>query len=185
MIARATRVMHRRSGRSLVRLVASAAAVASPMTLAGGSTGGVVLGPVSATAVPTLTPAIMIALGGMLAVIGLRVLRQHGGAQKVVSVALLAGGALVGGFGVDRTLATGAVPLSNADCDAATITVNYQRNVTDQQNAVSNQCGRDLQVKEYPFSCPELSVFIDNGAPVGTVIPDGAEQTVGYCSGVG
>lgn len=183
MKSRKTSVNAPLASRSFLLFAASAAALASPASLAG--SGSVVLGPVSATAVPTLTPAIMIALGGMLAVIGLRVLRQHGGAQKVVSVALLAGGALVGGFGVDRTLATGAVPLSNADCDAATITVNYQRNVTDQQNAVSNQCGRDLQVKEYPFSCPAPSVFIDNGAPVGTVIPDGAEQTVGYCSGVG
>ena len=148
-----------------------------------GTPGGVILGPASATAVPTLSPAILIALGVVLAVIALRVLRNNGGAQKIVSIALLGSGVLLGGFGVERTLATSAATLADADCDTATITVNLQnlRGISSAENTVSNQCGRDLRIVEYTFSCSPPDIFRDNGAPVGTIIPDGAEQRVGFC----
>lgn len=148
-----------------------------------GTPGGVVLGPASATAVPTLSPPILIALGVVLAIIALRVLRHNGGAQKIVSVVLLGGGVLLGGFGVERTLATSAATLADATCDTATITVNLQnlRGISSAENTVNNQCGRDLRIVEYTFSCSPPDIFRDNGAPVGTIIPDGAEQRVGFC----
>ncbi len=156
--------------------------VLAPVSNAG-TPGGVVLGPASATAVPTLSPAILIALGVVLAVIALRVLRNNGGAQKIVSIALLGSGVLVGGFGVERTLATSAATLAEATCETATITVNFNnlRGFNSPENTVNNQCGRDLQVMEYTFICGQLGTFNNNGAPVGTVIPDGAEQSMGYC----
>tara|TARA_R110001599_G_scaffold3596_4_gene19838 strand:- start:20065 stop:20634 length:570 start_codon:yes stop_codon:yes gene_type:complete len=148
-----------------------------------GTPGGVILGPASATAVPTLTPSTLIALGVVLAVIALRVLRQNGGAQKIVSIALLGSGALLGGFGVERTLATSAATLADATCETATINVSFGnlRGFNSSENTVNNQCGRDLQVVEYTFTCGQMGTFNDNGAPVGTVIPDGAEQSMGYC----
>jgi hypothetical protein len=119
-----------------------------------------------------------------LAVIALRVLRQSTKAQKVASIALLGGGILLSGFGVERTLATGAATLAEATCDTATIEVRYAplRGFFSPENAVNNQCGRDLRVMEYTFDCTETGIFDDNGAPVGTVIPDGAEQALGYCN---
>lgn len=157
-------------------------ATAPSLSFAGGG-GGVVLGPVSATAVPALTPAVLIALGGLLAVIGFRVL-QHNGARKVFSLGLLASGVLVGGLGVEKTVATSARTLMEADCSTAEIIVETGnlRGISSPNNAVNNQCGRDLQIKEYLFTCTGPSEFDDNGAPVGTVIPDGAEQSLGYCA---
>jgi hypothetical protein len=164
-------------------ITASAAALLAPATLAG-TQAGVTLGPLSATAVPAMTPAMLVALGLLLAVIALRVLRQSGVAQRVLSVCLLGTASVLGALGVERSVATGAIGLSGGDCESATIEVRYQRDIEDDENAVENQCGRDLQILSYNFACFPDAPFDDNGSPVGTVVPDGEITPLGYCRDV-
>jgi len=170
-------MLHRRfAGRSLAVL----SFLAAPAAFAG-SPGGVTLGPASPTAVPAMTPAILVALGLLLAVIAVRVLRQSGVAQRVLSVCLLGVASVLGALGVERSVATGAVPVSDAGCDSATVQVGYWRNLNDNQNAVRNDCGRDLEILSYNFACPPGEPFNDNGSPVGTLVPNGQETPLGYC----
>ncbi|MFT4521019.1 MAG: hypothetical protein ACI9JM_003430 [Halioglobus sp.] len=64
---------------------------------------------VPATAVPALSNPLLIALGLLLVVLAARTLHANKGAQKFLSVALMAGGLAIGGVGVDRAVAQGAV----------------------------------------------------------------------------
>jgi hypothetical protein len=59
----------------------------------------------SVNAVPVLSNTLLIALGLLLVVVAVRTLHANKGAQKFLSVALMAGGLAIGGFGVDRTIA--------------------------------------------------------------------------------
>lgn len=90
----------RRSIRAVVSAIAliPVAAVAGPppVVVVGGS----------AVGIPTLTPTMTIALGLLLIVVGMRFLKQHGGAQKVLSLLLMGGGLALGLVAVERPQAS-------------------------------------------------------------------------------
>jgi hypothetical protein len=71
-------------------------------------TGSFVFTPrVAATSVPVLSDALLVTLGLLLVVIAIRTLKGNRGYQKLLSVAVLAGGVLIGGLGAERTIANG------------------------------------------------------------------------------
>lgn len=145
----------------------------------------VTLGPASVTAVPALTPAMMIGLGILLAVIAVRVLRKSGFAQRVASLLLIGGAGVVGGLGVERTIATHVLNTSDAvggDCDSATIVVEYQGSVDGRFDSnLTNSCSIDLEILDYDLLCSGGAIFNDNGSPVGTIVAEGEQVPVAYC----
>lgn len=161
-------------------------ATASNSVSAGIASGGsITLGPASVTAVPALTPAMMIGLGILLAVIAVRVLRKSGFAQRVASLLLIGGAGVVGGLGVERTIATHVLNTSDAvggDCDSATIVVEYQGRVDGRFDSnLTNSCSIDLEILDYDLLCSDGASFNDNGSPVGTIVAEGEQVPVAYC----
>ncbi|HBO12920.1 MAG TPA: hypothetical protein DD491_09070 [Halieaceae bacterium] len=147
----------------------------------GGGSGTVTLGPASPTAVPAMTPAMMVGLGLLLAVIALRVLRQSGAAQRVMSFLLLGSAGVVGGLGVERTIATNTLETGGSDCNSPTIVLTYAQVEERPDTVVTNGCTIDLEIVGYNLSCPGGYTFNDNGSPVGTVVPAGDSVPSAYC----
>jgi len=146
----------------------------------------VTLGPfagASVTPVPALSDGLLIALGVVLAVVALRTIRQKLVYQKVLSVVLLGCGLVIGGMGVERTVATTTTPiLPESDlCSGATGDVNLNRGETN-PTLIQNTCeSQVLEVLSYSgMSCtPEQQITID--ADVGDTLEPGQTVTLNYC----
>ena len=159
-------------------------AVGAPSLALAGTPGGgtVTLGPASPTAVPAMTPAMMVGLGLLLAVIALRVLRKSGVAQRVMSFLLLGSAGVVGGLGVERTIATNTLETGGSDCNSPTIVLTYAQVEERPDTVVTNGCSIDLEIVGYDLTCPDGYVFNDNGSPVGTIVPAGESVPSAYCA---
>ena len=103
-------------------------------------------------AVPTLGNALLITLGVVLALIALYTLRRRQG-QKLLSVLLLGGGLVLGGVGVDRSVANGYYIVSTvevSDTDCAGNTEPYD--MFAQSARLDNLCPHPIRV----ISCNDL-----------------------------
>jgi len=163
-------------------LVAAALAVAglSPMLVKAQSV-GVTVGPVGSVAVPTMSNSLMIGLGLLLAVIALRVLKQRDDAARVLSVALLGGGLLIGSLGVERSMATfsGVNTEPGGVCDGGTQEIVTGRAFD--ENYLENTCETTpIQIKSYQLPCSSAEQITYNG-DVGTVIPAGENVRLNVC----
>jgi len=95
--------------------------------------------------VPVLSDALLVVLGLLMAVIAVRTLRSGGAYQKYLSIVVLAGGLVVGGVGVDRSMATAQTDFifggdGGAPCEDAT-GINYYNSPS-----VTNSCEQPAQI---------------------------------------
>ncbi|MFT4518821.1 MAG: hypothetical protein ACI9JM_001206 [Halioglobus sp.] len=132
----------------------------------------------AATAVPTMTDGILIALGLMLVVIALRAFQGQQASQKFLSVLILGGGLLVGGLGVDRTLATQSpvTPTENECTQGGTVALNEGFR---SGNKFTNNCPAAMTITAYNLPCPGVDVV--QVTPVGTSIESGVTVDINYC----
>jgi hypothetical protein len=122
----------------------------------------------TATAVPALSDALLVALGLLLVVIAIRTLKANRGYQKFLSIAVLAGGLVIGGLGAETSIATIFDYTAGEDgisCDEPTTVDPYQS-----------------------ASCDRVPPTLTNGCPVaGSVVntvgdcPRGGEKIEGNC----
>ena len=133
----------------------------------------------AATAVPTMTDGLLIALGLMLVVIAVRAVKGQLAYQKFLGVLLLGGGLLVGGLGVDRTMATQVpvTPSENECTQGGTVALEFSGR---SDNKFSNGCDAAMTITAYNLGCgPGLEVEV---TPVGTSIEPGVTVGINYCS---
>jgi IPTL-CTERM motif len=90
---------------SLSRSILVTGLLAVPSAVQASASATVIVGPLAAAPVPTVSGYLLIVLGLLLAVIAFRTLRNNQGAQKLLGVLVLGGGLIISGVGVDRTLA--------------------------------------------------------------------------------
>ncbi len=113
-------------------------------------TSGVSLQPVaSAAAVPALGSGLLIVLGLLLAVIAARTLRSDKTAQKLLSVAVLGGGLMLSGLGVDRALAAIAISEAIISGDGCTNphVIPYTSDSTD--TMLINECPNSMKIEGF------------------------------------
>ena len=132
---------------------------------------------VSATPVPTTSDALLMVLALLLIVIAVRALQSAGGIQKVLSLAVLGGGLILGGVSVDNTVADVplAIPGEGMPCEGGE-TFNYFP-FHGGNSTVTNNCEGDLTID---------SVTTDECAPGDVVIPSatieaGTAVSAPYC----
>jgi len=133
----------------------------------------------AATAVPAMTDGLLIALGLMLIVIAIRAYQGRLAYQKFLSVLILGGGLLVGGLGVDRTLATQVpvTPSENECTQGGTVALESSGR---SDNKFSNACDAAMTITAYNLGCgPGLEVEV---TPVGTSIEPGVTVGINYCT---
>ena len=132
-----------------------------------------------ATAVPVTSDALLMVLAVLLAVIAIRALQSANGIQKVLSLAVLGGGLILGGVGVENTIAgipILEIPDEGVPCDGGESSIYYPfHNGT---LLLTNNCEDDLTID---------SVTSDGCTPDNIVIPNaiieaGATEAVPYCS---
>jgi exosortase sorting signal-containing protein len=132
----------------------------------------------AATAVPTLSQNLLIALGLLLAVIALRTLQRQQGAKKLLGLVILGSGMAIGGAGIERTIASGT-SIPNGDICTAGGKVPYFAQFENQ--IFSNFCPNDMVITNYEMApnqfCSDLDVS-SSGCPVGTVLA----ATSGSCT---
>lgn len=72
--------------------------------------------PAAFSPVPAMSETMLIALGVLLVVMAMRFMRESKGALKSVVGAVFISGLLMGGYGIDRTLATGELTVTGNEC---------------------------------------------------------------------
>ncbi|TGD74877.1 hypothetical protein E4634_06705 [Mangrovimicrobium sediminis] len=178
--------------RGLVASVAGAFLAMPSIVFAGSAAPMVVVGPVAtagagATAVPTMSASLMIALGLLLAVVALRFLRQKGVAQKMLSLVVLGSGVAIGGLGVQETRATSVtVSVESSACSGATESINPSRgDGYDPTAQLFNFCeSASIQVIAYEdYPCPP-EAMIHQGAAPGDIIAAGDDALLSYCPSI-
>lgn len=135
----------------------------------------------SGIGIPTLTQNMTIALGVLLAVVGLRFIKQYGGAQKVLSVLLVGGGVVLTALSIERPHASVFGFFDGSDaCNGeqqSLSTVNPFATIV-----MENGCSAtDLTIvayNNYPCTSGD-QVKVD--ADVGEVIPAGDTATLNRC----
>ncbi|EED36025.1 hypothetical protein NOR51B_1973 [Luminiphilus syltensis NOR5-1B] len=122
-----------------------------------------------------MSSGVLIALGIVLAVVAIRVLKHSAINQRIAGAVVLGGGLLAVGLGVQDTLATGTFLNVSGNSCSSTSTINVMSStILEEGNSIENQCSIDIEIKSYDFTCTPPSVFVDDGAPVGTIIAAGA-----------
>lgn len=150
-----------------------------------GSSGGVIVAPgavgagaATATSVPTLSSSLLIVLGILLAVVAFRTLRSNNNAQKLLSILVMGGGLVLGGFGVDRVIADlGPVTISEGACSAETM-IPYNTAGNAEIRALQNDCPGPMEVKGFatPHCPPEEFDLSSADCKAGAVLPaDGGQ----------
>lgn len=157
---------------------------ASSLSIAQGVT-SVVVGPLGASAsapIPTLTDNLLIALGLLLAVVAVRVLRSQRSTQKFLSLVLLGSGLLIGAIGVDRSIAgvAGVVAMGDVCTQAGPIDYNPNAPIS-----LQNGCTVDIEIRS--FSSTECILDTESAAcTVGQVLaPEGICNPLPQCEGEG
>lgn len=153
-----------------------------PTSVLAGTPVVVVMG--SGPTIPTMSQNMMIALGVLLAVIGLRFLQQKGGAQKMLSLLLLGGGLTLGGFAVEKTQATDA---GFSDGGTACGGGQESQSIRDPIGGglLFNSCSAtDLVVVAYNGYPCSASEQIKANADVGDTIRVGESGTLNRCPAV-
>ena len=134
---------------------------------------------VSATPVPTTSDALLVVLGLLLVVVAVRALQSSRGVQKLMSVVVMGGGLVLGGIGVDNTVATVAeytIPDEGSPCSGGTLDVGYPGHGG--TTLVTSNCEDDLNVDSV-----DPHGFCDPGDVVipSATIPAGDTVTAPYC----
>ena len=173
------------------RLTASAIAFFSllpAMAFAGTASPSVMLGAggLATTPVPALSDGLLIALGLLLAVIALRTIRQKVVYQKILSFTLLACGLVVGGMGVERSVATTATPIMEESnlCGGGTANISFTRGISN-PTMVQNSCETTvLEVLGYTgLPCAEQDQVVTN-AGIGDTFGPGETVSLNHCPAV-
>ena len=143
--------------------------LASSLVQAGTQT-SVIVGPASVN-VPTLNGSMLVALGLLLAVIAVRVLRSKQGTHRLLSWLVLGVGLIVGGIGVQRSeaLTSGSVTAEGAVCAAdGPVFYNPLGDVV-----LNNACSNRIEIKSFsvPINC---TLETDAGCKQGQVLEAGA-----------
>ena len=102
---------------------------------------------VPATPVPTTPDVLLIVLALLLVVIAVRALQSAGGIQKLLSLAVLGGGLILGGMGVENTIATVEVltiPDEGMSCEGGESNGYWAYH--DGSTQVTNNCEDDLTI---------------------------------------
>lgn len=158
---------------------------APKLAFAGGASVIVDLAAVNAEFVPTMSHNLVIAMALLLAVIGFRFLRQRDARQKLLSVLLLGGGVLLGGFGVERSLAITAptVPPDDPACAGGTTSLDTLSGPFIGVVIFNGCTSTALRVEGYRnMPClPGEQIVKDAG--IGAIIPPGGSATTNYCPG--
>lgn len=157
-----------------IALLPASALAGSPVVIVTGT------GP----SIPTMSQNLAIAMGVLLAVVGLRFLKQKGGAQKMLSLLLLGGGLTLSGVGIDKTQATDA---GFSDGSTACGGGQESQSIRDPfgGGTLFNSCSAtSLLVVGYSgYPCPPEEQITAN-ADVGDVIPAGGTGTLNRCPAV-
>lgn len=124
----------------------------------------------SSTAIPTLGTWSLLAMAGLMAVVGIRLMKNHATGARVISVVLLAGGLVLGAQQARTGL--GTVPVSGGDCSGGDVT--YR--LLDFADLV-NECPNPLEITDYEY--PDPSEFdsecftLNESCPIGSQVgPD-------------
>ncbi len=170
--------------RSLLSLVLVALSGLPSLAMAGGPGVIIDLGPTGAADVPVFSGPLLIALALLMVIVALRFLRLRD-AQRMLSIAVLGAGLVIGAFGVERTVAidiiTPEVPPDDPACSGATISLNTNSSGYSGLPIANNCVSTDLKVLGYQnLPCPP-PVQIKTDADVGDIIPAGGSATMNYC----
>ncbi len=138
----------------------------------------------SAQAVPALGNGLLIALGILLAVIAYRFSVSNRGVQRMLSVAVLAGGTLLAVWGAERTVAgylVVPVPPEDPVCSSGGTYALDTGSSLGIPVDIENQCeSATLTVLSYEnLDCPGGIEIVD--ADVGDTIAPGATATSNFC----
>ncbi len=140
----------------------------------------------AATAVPTLSSGLTVALGLVLMVVALRFLSQRKAYQKILSVAVLAGGVIVTAVGVDRVQATLPQPVVTFDspaCSGSNATIFSGFTTTNPAVVLTNNCQEaSVEIKQWLTNCGQSETEVIQ-TPVGTVLAPAGTAQFAYCSG--
>jgi len=161
-------------------------------TYAGVPTPTILLEAVPATAVPALTPLILVLTCVMLIIVGMRNPRMKPAWRNTLGSCVLFSGVGLSAFYFYETNAAPSgekFTLDGAQCDESPIKVEVVSNaslkgpnpvndLTD--NRILNSCDVDYKIVEYRLGCT-TDGFNDNGSPEGTLIKAGEERVIGFC----
>ena len=116
--------------------------------------GVVIVGPVQSTPVPSLSATGLIILALLLAVVAIRIFRNHQGAFNVLAVVALAGSVVSGGVGIERAWASGEIVVGGNVCQQAG-PVNFDALLS--INYLDNACPNAVQIIDISASCALVS----------------------------
>jgi hypothetical protein len=112
--------------------------------------GVVIIGPLDSLPIPLLSGTGLIVLGLLLAVVAIRMFRNHQGAFSVLGVLALTGSVVTGGVGIEKAWASGVVVAGGDVChQAGPVNFNPEWNY----NYLDNQCPNSLQIISISASC--------------------------------
>jgi hypothetical protein len=133
------------------RIAAASIFMVPQLALAGDpGSASVLVRPLSSTPVPSLGSYGLIALGLLLAVVAVRVIRAHEGMGNILGVAILATGMAAGGFGIEKAWASGIVTIDGDICNhGGWLDFNPYT-----YEELSNYCPGDVQVIDFRSQCP-------------------------------
>lgn len=136
---------------------------------------------VSATAVPAMSNSLLIVLGLLLAVIAFRTLKGRAGYQKALSVVLLGGGLVVGGMGVERTIATTSVYAGKGGCESGD-TISFDANNPSDNRSVYfyNECKGPVTLVDIRVRCNPGWTYMPE-APEGTKVDAQSSAQLPWC----
>lgn len=171
----------------VLRTAALGLAFLSPAALAGTQSGIVTYLPSSllgaATAVPTMSGNILIALGLIMAVIALRFLGGRA-QQKALSLTILGAGLAIGGLGVQETLATSSIYVSNDECNTGGSQPIIELG---RYSYFTNQCDVPVTLVSTVLNCPNgyaPAPGAANGTELAPQGQEGSQVQLAYCQPV-
>ncbi len=142
-----------------------------------------VAGAATVVPVPALSSGLLIGLGLLLLVIGVRVLKQHNTLHRPLVFALMSAGLAIGGLGVERVIATSVIYIGveNDICSNGTTTVDMSDVDQGNRGSLANFCeSKVLTIISYDLPCPENEWVIANG-DTNTEIQPQTEVTLNRC----
>lgn len=162
----------------------TALAVAGPSSAFAGSAfaeGQIFFAPDSVSAIPTLSSGMLIALAGLLLVMAFRFSRHKGNVVRSVAGGLLVSGLIMGGFGIEKSVATSEHTIQSDECS---IGGNHTFQA-DRLNAITNSCPNSMRITALFCNSPNYSGASNPPCTVGTVLNGGGDQCdAPRCTGV-
>jgi hypothetical protein len=138
----------------------------------------------AAMQVPALSDGLLMGLGFLLAVAGVRVIKRRPSLRRPLAWALVGSGVTLTGLGVDSTMATSVIAVQPEQdiCSGGQKTVSMSDvDLAGNRGSLLNSCeSNELTILAYSLPCPQEQWIISNG-DVGTVVQPSTEVELNRC----